>query len=202
MTRALLFDIGNVLIRFDPGIALRQLAPRSPHSPEEMAMRLKQWSRIPDYECGRMSTEEFFAETCSYLELSNLSLEEFTQVWCRIFLDEMPVSPVTVRSLKKRYRLVLISNTNAMHFGFIRQKFPVLAEFDDAVLSFQIGAMKPASAIFLEAVDRSGSGPAESFLIDDMEENISAARSLGIPGVRFDNETQLLGEFEQKGILA
>lgn len=200
MIRVLFFDIGNVLLPFDPWIPLRRLAGNSPYSPEELGDLLSRWGRVADFECGRLSSEEFFRETHSYLKLDGLSQEQFVKIWSGIFLDRMLVRPETLRSLKQKYRLALISNTNPMHFRFAQEKYPALAEFDDAILSFRVGMMKPALSIFEEAVARSGCAPEETFFIDDIEANVRAARSVGIPSVRFESEEQLLAEFKKRGI--
>ena len=200
ITRVLFFDIGNVLVPFDPQIAIRELAGSTPYSPEILTERLRRWRRISDFECGMISTEQFFAELSAYLRLSGLSFERFAKIWSGIFMDEMLISSATLDSLRDNYRLVLISNTNPLHFGFIRERFPRVGDFDDAVLSFQVGAMKPAREIFLNALQRSGCAPEESFFVDDIEDNVRGAQEVGIPGVRFKDEKQLLEALAKHGI--
>ena len=200
MTRALFFDIGNVLIRFDPRIALRGLAASTHRPEEEMVELLKGWRLVPEYECGRVSTIEFFDEICALLSLHPISMDDFREIWSGVFMQEMLVSPEILRTLRKSYRLGLISNTNELHFGVISEKFPVLSEFHDATLSFQVGAMKPAPEMFSQAVRRAGCAPGESLFIDDLEENVQAARAFGIPSIRFQTQEQLLAELLERGI--
>ncbi|HEV8132566.1 MAG TPA: HAD family phosphatase [Acidobacteriota bacterium] len=200
MIRALLFDMGNVLIRFDPHIALERLRAKTLYSPNQMVELLKQWPVILDYECGKIPTGEFFDALCSHLGLCDLNLEQFRDIWSSIFSEEMLVRPSVLRSLKQRYRLMLLSNTNAIHFDFIRQRFPVLQEFDDLLLSYQLRLVKPDPRIFHETVRRSQLAPEEIFYIDDVEDNVAAARAIGILGVRFQNEAQLLEELRKRGL--
>ena len=200
MTQVLLFDMGNVLIRFDSRIALAKLAPRTTYSPDQMIQLLKDWGGIWDYECGRLETQQFFTAICSHLNLCDLTLQEFMSIWSGIFFDDMLISPDTLRSLRRQHRLMLLSNTNAMHFDFIRDKFPVVAEFDETLLSYQLGLMKPDPRIFAEAVARARCEPSEIFYIDDIEENVQAALSVGIPGTRFESEERLLRELKKRGI--
>ena len=202
MTRVLLFDMGNVLVRFDSRIALAKLAPRTAYSPDQMIQLMKDWGAIWDYECGRLETQQFFTAICSHLNLCDLTLPEFMSIWSSIFFDDMLISPDTLRSLRRQHRLMLLSNTNAMHFDFIRHKFPVVSEFDETLLSYQLGLMKPDPRIFAEAVARARCEPSEIFFIDDIEENVQAALSVGIPGTRFESEEQLLRELKERGIKA
>jgi len=202
MTRVLLFDMGNVLVRFDSRIALAKLAPRTAYSPDQMIQLMKDWGAIWDYECGWLETQQFFTAICSHLNLCDLTLPEFMSIWSSIFFDDMLISPDTLRSLRRQHRLMLLSNTNAMHFDFIRHKFPVVSEFDETLLSYQLGLMKPDPRIFAEAVARARCEPSEIFFIDDIEENVQAALSVGIPGTRFESEEQLLRELKERGIKA
>ncbi|HEY2930368.1 MAG TPA: HAD family phosphatase [Acidobacteriota bacterium] len=201
MIRTILFDIGNVLIKFDPRLALQGLQGRTSYSTAEMVDLLRGWPRINDFESGRVKNEDFFDEICARLKLCDITAQQFADIWSAIFHEEMLVRPETLRSLKERYRLMLLSNTNPLHFGFMRTRYPVLGEFDDAILSFEVGAMKPEPEIFQAAMARAASRPDETVYVDDLEENLVAARSMGIFSIRFENEEQLLAEFRRRGVL-
>jgi HAD superfamily hydrolase (TIGR01509 family) len=200
MTRVLFFDIGNVLVSFDPHVAIRKLAVRTPYSPEAIAARLRGWGRIAEFECGRLSTPQFFEEFCSHLQMAGMTLESFTEAWSDIFPDQMLVRREVLQALQQNYRLILVSNTNPLHYGFLQDRFPFLDEFDDAVLSYKVGAMKPAREIFMAALEKGGCAPDEALLIDDLEVNVAAARSFGIPALRFCDEAQMLLELTGMGI--
>ena len=200
MIRTILFDIGNVLIRFDPRIALQKLAGNTSYSVSEMTGLLRGWPRIYDFECGRVKTADFFDEICARLNLCGLTAEQFAETWSAIFQEEMLVNPKTLLSLKERYRLMLLSNTNPLHFNFMQVRYPVLREFDDAILSYEVGAMKPEPEIFREALARSSSRPEETAYVDDIEENVIVAGQMGISSIRFESEEQMLREFRNRGI--
>ena len=112
-----------------------------------------------------------------------------------------PLLPESLlRGLASRYRLLLLSNTNAIHFEMIRQAYPMLRHFDDMVLSYQVGALKPGPEIFQVAIQRAGCRPEECFYTDDTAAHVEAARALGIDAEQFVDRGQLEGELTARGI--
>jgi putative hydrolase of the HAD superfamily len=105
-----------------------------------------------------------------------------------------------LEGLTKRYRLVLLSNTNAIHFEMVRANYPLLRHFDDLVLSYEVKAMKPDRRIFEIAVERAACRPEECFYTDDIPAFIEGARQLGIDAVRFESAEQLQREMRARGI--
>ena len=102
--------------------------------------------------------------------------------------------------LAAHYRLLLLSNTNAIHFEMLRASHPMLRHFHDLVLSYEVKAMKPRPEIFQAAIERAGCRAEECFYTDDIEAYVRAARSLGIDAVQFESAAQLGREFETRGI--
>jgi glycosyltransferase involved in cell wall biosynthesis len=85
-----------------------------------------------------------------------------------------------LEGLRKRYRLLLLSNTNAIHFAMIRENYPMLRHFHDFILSYEVKAMKPNPAIYREAVARAGCDAGECFFTDDIRDYVEAARREGL----------------------
>lgn len=200
MTRALLFDMGNVLIPFDIHRGYGELARHSGLPPEEVAVRIRESGLYNRYESGQVETEEFL-ELFSRLLGLNLSLEEFREVWNAIFLPETATSEQLIVQLKQRYRLVLLSNTNELHYGWLRERYSILNHFDDYTLSYEEKAMKPEERIYRAAVEKAGCTPAECFFTDDIERYVEAARSFGIDAETFTGEANLRQHLTVRGIL-
>ena len=95
---------------------------------------------------------------------------------------------------------MLLSNTNDIHFRFIRKHYPVLRHFDDFVLSYEVGVMKPDAGIYAEALRRAGVPPSECFFVDDKQVNVDAARKAGIDAVRFEGRERLESQLSERGI--
>jgi putative hydrolase of the HAD superfamily len=91
----------------------------------------------------------------------------------------------------ERYRLLVLSNTNAIHFAMVRQRYPILRHFDDLVLSYEVKALKPSPAIYREAIARAQCRPEECFYTDDIPAYVEGARREGIDAVQFESCAQL-----------
>ncbi len=155
---------------------------------------------MEQFERGELSAEQFAASACERLDVV-LPYERFCSVWCSIFDVQSQIPESLFASLKTRYRLVLLSNTNSIHFAALRSHCKAIPYFHDAILSFQVGAMKPQAAVFEAAVKRAGCRASECFYVDDTEAYVESARGLGIDAVRFESVARLHGELRTRGIL-
>jgi FMN phosphatase YigB (HAD superfamily) len=154
---------------------------------------------IRRYERGEISTSEFHSYLCETAKLK-LGLQDFCQLWSSVFLPDLIVSEELLVALKRKYPLILVSNTNEAHVDFIRSNYRVLDYFDGHVFSYEVGSLKPDPKIFERAIAVSGH-PAEAlFFTDDRAENISAAAQLGIRAHQFKTETQLVEALQQAGV--
>src|SRR5688572_3019821 len=115
---ALLFDLGKVLVDFDFELGMQRFTARCslPRQQLENVLRDERWIRR--YECGEISSADYF----EYLrEIGSLSMEldEFHESWSAVFLPGLMIPEQLLRTLKARYPLILVSNTNESHAGFI-----------------------------------------------------------------------------------
>jgi len=196
---ALLFDLGKVLVNFNFEKGLQALHASCSISRDQFEAVLwdKLWVRR--YERGEISTREFHNYLCEAAGL-RLTLPEFCATWSSVFLPDLLVSEELLASLRRRYPLVLISNTNEAHVEYIREKYRVLDYFNHLVFSYEVGSLKPDAKIFQHAI-ATAKLPAEAlFFTDDREENIVAARQLGIHAHQFVSEARLVDALQQAGV--
>lgn len=193
MIRTVFFDLGNVVLRFDkerilsefarlPGLSLpavRQLA----ESPVELEFE-KGLIDIPEY-IDRLNREGGLSEP--------ITLETLVAIWQKPF-EEIPAVCELIPVIKKQARLILLSNTNELHIRAIRKKTDILDQFDALVLSYEVNARKPDEAIYRKALEIAGSAPGECLFVDDLADNIYAARRIGIRAHRFSS-APLLRDF-------
>ena len=187
--RAVISDLGKVLLEFDHMISCRAVSDRCGLGPEEVYERIFRSDPAVEYELGRISSEAFADRVRKILGL-DAGREEIRRWWTEIFepMDEMEE---LVRSLAGRYSLVLLSNTNPWHFEFCLERFPVVGLFDAYALSYRVGRRKPAPEIFGEAVRLAGCAPGECVYIDDIPEYVEAASALGLQGIPFESPALL-----------
>jgi glucose-1-phosphatase len=105
-----------------------------------------------------------------------------------------------IEGIARNYRLVLLSNTNAIHFEMLRENYPLLRHFHALVLSYEVGAMKPLPLIYHRAIEAAGCLPEECFFTDDMAAYVTAARAQGIDAVQFQSAAQIEAELRKRGV--
>jgi putative hydrolase of the HAD superfamily len=196
---AILFDLGKVIVDFNFDTSVQALHSCCSISRDRFEEVLWDEEWIRRYERGEISTEEFHAYLCESASLT-MPLADFRSTWSSAFLPDLLVSEQFLATLKRKYPLILVSNTNEAHFEFIRSKYHALDYFDQHVLSYEVGSLKPDHKIFEHAIDVAGR-PAEAlFFTDDREENILAARELGIHAHQFQTQSKLLEALQDAGV--
>lgn len=198
MHKAVVFDLGKVLVPFDFKIGYRALEGACPYSADEIRSRIAQSGLVKPFETGLIEPEDFFTQLSAALGLS-IGYEGFCQAWSSIFFGQL-IADKVLESLAARYRLLLLSNTNAIHWQMIRANYPMLRYFHGCVLSFEERAMKPDPAIYRALVARAGCRPEECFFTDDIALNVEGARLMGIDAVQFESPAQLQREMASRGI--
>ena len=197
--KAILFDLGRVLVHFDFRIGYKALEPHCPFPAEEIPARLAPSGLVERFETGLVEPRDFFEQFRRILGL-DLDYERFGEIWSSIFTRAiLPES--LLEALARRYRLVLVSNTNALHFAVIRRCYPhLLRHFQAQVLSHEVHAMKPRPEIFRAAVEAAGCRAEECFYTDDIPPYVEAARAMGIDAVVFEGPEQIEREMRARGI--
>lgn len=199
MLRAFLFDIGNVLLRFDFSLALEKLAAEG-----EVANLLEVFPSIDRiklaYEDGQIERSAFLRGAFDVLRYRGTETG-FVAAWAEIFEPNTPMVELVER-LHGRYRLYLLSNTSDIHRDYIFRVYPFFSLFDAGIYSYEVRASKPSPAIFQQAIDRLGLEPAATFFIDDLLPNIETARSLGFQTHHYhhDQHEALLAALKTIGI--
>jgi putative hydrolase of the HAD superfamily len=199
MIRTLLFDLGDVLVKLDFDRAYRAAAKLRAGSPEEVRRLLHEADLAGPYERGEIDSTEFHRRCDSLLGLG-LDFEAFSGLWGDMFAQDELVSPSFVEALGRNYRLAILSNTNPLHHAWLLPRYPVLDLFSQAILSFEVGAMKPSATIYDAALKATGSRAEECFFTDDREENIEGARALGIRAERFTGQAALEDTLDALGV--
>lgn len=197
--RAIIFDIGRVLVRLDIAGAMRGLAGSVSLSPEETWAAIEHDPRWRDWQEGRMSSRDWQLHICRRLGVE-LTFEQFTEVWNRV-LDPYPLidSPL-LEYLSKHYRLAVLSNTDPLHVAELERRFDFFRFFPRRIYSCTVGATKPSPLIFREAL-RACKVTAEAALyIDDIPAYVDAARQLGMSGIVFRSSAQLAADLAGLGL--
>jgi putative hydrolase of the HAD superfamily len=183
--RAILFDIGNVLLRFDFSICLKALAAQSDlEDPLATFARFDQVKAA--YEDGQFDRAAFLRAVFDVLNYRGTE-PEFIAAWENIFEPNKPMHAL-VEQLHPRYPLYLLSNTNDIHREFFMKRWPVFRHFTGGTYSDIVHASKPSRAIYEIACRDLALEPASTFFIDDLLPNIETARALGFQTHHYHHE--------------
>lgn len=198
-----IFDFGNVIALFDYRIAAARLGAPLGLSGEALmdkAGKLGFRDLLMDFESGRVTPDSFVLELKNRLELPQ-DPDRIAADWADIFSPNDPVHSLAHELKDSGIKLVLGSNTNAIHASqFVRQFDSLLKRFDALVFSHEVGAMKPAAAFYDRCVAVSGSPAERCLFIDDMPENVQGALDRGLQALHFRDAETLKYDLKSLGL--
>ncbi len=197
--RAVFFDIGNVLLRFSSRDVLKTIAWEVRGRPITLAKYL--WNsdigaRIERGEIGGERLYQMFQEELGYKGTP----AQFRLLWCDHFTLDRGSNALLKRAAKN-VPTYLLSNTNALHIDFIRERYEFPSVVRGAILSHEVGVRKPDPAIYRAALKLSGTKPEETVFVDDLKPNVEAAKKIGMIAILFKNADDLRRRFEALGIV-
>ena len=201
--RAVIFDIGRVLVRVDVQRAKAGLAKGLALTPEEVWAAIEKDPHWPDWQEGRLAPRDWHLNLTKRLGFS-LNFDEFTAVW-NSALDPVPIHANGLfEGLSKRYRLGLLSNTDPIHVAQLESSYDFFRFFPKAVriYSCSVGVSKPDPLIYREALRACKVRAEEAVYIDDIPAYVEAARKLGLHGIYFQSPEQLHQDLAALGVEA
>jgi len=199
MIRTLIFDLGKVIVPFDFTRGYEAMEKLSGLRAAEIPKRIGSTDLVIRLETGLLSPREFVQQLSELLGL-RVDYDHFCQIWGSIFLPDILIPEAMLESLARRYRMLLLSNTNAIHFEMIRERYPFVRHFHSLILSHEVKALKPSPAIYREAIARAGCAAGECFFTDDIAAYVEAARKEGIDAEQFVSLEKLQQDLRTRGI--
>jgi HAD superfamily hydrolase (TIGR01509 family) len=198
--KAVVFDIGKVLLDFDYGIAARAMAAHCDRRPEEIRGALDHSPLLFDYETGRMTTPEFFARVQAAIGFRG-GLDLFKRMFADIFAP-MPEMVALHRQLRERgVPTYILSNTNEIAVGHIRERYAFFAGFNGYSLSYEQRSMKPDARIYEAVEEMSSCRGAELLYLDDRPENVAAGAARGWQAIQHLDPAVTLPLVTKTGVL-
>lgn len=199
MIQTVIFDLGGVIVPLDFTAVPKRLAGFSRCSAEVIAERMAASTLPAEYERGELSSEEFYCQFANILSLE-ASMEDFQEIWCDLFPPHALFPAEWVEAVRQQKRVLLLSNTNEIHYEWIRERYPHLGHMDHHVLSYKVGALKPDPAIYKAAIAQAGCAPEECFFTDDVMKYVDGARAAGIDAEQFLGPDKLKADLAARGI--
>ncbi|SFU59840.1 glucose-1-phosphatase [Xenorhabdus koppenhoeferi] len=179
-----IFDMGNVIIDID---FKRVLAVWSNLSGTPLATLTAKFSLndiFGKHECGQVSDNEFAEMVCDEMEIS-LSFEQFAEGWNAVFIGIRQEIIELMNKLRTQgHRVVVLSNTNHLHFDYLSVHYPEIAASADLLyLSQELGMRKPEPDIFKHVLEAEGVTADRAIFFDDVLEHVEAAIQSGINAI-------------------
>ena len=199
--KAVVFDIGNVILRFDVPAILKEISAALGRHPIQVARSLLDTKRISALERGEIGSEELYRIFRDELGYRG-SFPQFKKLWCDHFSLERRTAAL-LKKVSQRVPTYLLSNTHALHYDFIKSRYAFIKCVRGAALSHELGMRKPEPRIFKAALKLAGvKDPAQALFIDDLELNVAGARKAGLQAIRYRGPEDLTRRLKSFGLLA
>ena len=197
--RAVIFDIGRVIIRVDLERSFADFGKHDGLSAEQVWSALETDARWQDWQEGRLTPLDWHSHLCKKFHLS-FNFGEFCESWNRV-LDPVTLLPDELfERLAARCPIALLSNTDPIHVAHLEATFQFVRHFPVRVYSCRVGACKPGPLIYHHTLRELVAIPEETLYIDDLRENVETAVGLGMTGFHFTSPGELLSEFSRLGL--
>ncbi|MGO4905988.1 HAD family hydrolase [Flavobacterium sp. W20_MBD1_R3] len=178
MINTIIFDFGDVFINLD----------KQATSTAFKKLGLKEWNADLDqlstaFETGKVSREDFLLGIQKHIP--EASIKEILAAWNAILLDFPLYRLEFLQMLSQKYRLFLLSNTDAIHIETFEQTNGISFYrdfyqcFEKVYFSFELGLKKPNPEAFLHVINNHELAPKRTLFVDDKKENTDAALALG-----------------------
>jgi putative hydrolase of the HAD superfamily len=201
-TQAVLFDLGNVLIRINMGNFWNTLGLECPLKPFQHRDEIIPFSR--SFEAGEIPKEEFLAG------LEETFRGRFKPAELEAAFNSILVHPIKgmddlVRRVSSVCATGLVSNTNELHYAATVARWNIVQLLPRHYLSFRLHAMKPDAAYYRSVLDDLQKDihcvPEQVVFIDDLVKNIEGAERAGMRGIQFKSVCTLEEELKGLGVL-
>ena len=193
-----IFDLGGVLVGVDFMRACRRLSAVAGLPPGDICEAILGGTEKAAHDAGRLDSKAFAARCCAKMGL-DLPYSEFVEAWCDIFVEQREVTCL-LDEIAVHADLVLLSNTDSLHFDFLRRRYDFLGKFAKLVLSYEVGHAKPERQIFERALGACARG-SRVIYFDDVAEFVAAARACGLPAEQFVGVDKLVRDLMQFDVL-
>ncbi|RAO99231.1 hypothetical protein PW5551_04650 [Petrotoga sp. 9PW.55.5.1] len=195
----IVFDLGNVLFKFEPDEILDGLF-NDYHTKEKLKQSVFKTTIWRELDRGSLS---LFQAKKLFID-KNPDLKDEIEVlldnW-KNFLHPIDENVKLLPELKKNNRLYILSNFHEEAFNYITNKYSFFELFDGMVVSYEVKLIKPERKIYEILLSRYSLVPQDTIFVDDTEENIKAAQELGINGLLYKSELSLEDLFKLEKVL-
>ena len=196
-----LFDLGNTLIKLAYERVLGNICAEATCTRDELIEILEDAGGYRDMERGAVTFWEFYEHVCDRSGYRG-SIRDFHTIWSDFFDGPIVGMEELLERIRAKYRVAFLSNSNEVHAEVIPKKFASLFQKDDRfIFSHRFKVAKPDPEMFRRALEVLGALPQHVVFVDDLLENVTAARSVGLTAFQFIDAGKLARELEGEKLL-
>lgn len=199
MIDVIVFDLGGVLVNVNFESRLGMLFDNSKSSRNTLRDKAGFLALLRHYETGKISAVDFHERLIDLLGI-DLTFDEFVIASNDAIESGDDGIDAVVKTLSEKYQLVILSNTNPVHFEHIKEKYSIISLFDQLLLSYEIGVLKPDIEAYEKVILSTSKSVSQHLFIDDRIENIIAAKNFGMDGIQFKSVKNLIESLKERGI--
>jgi FMN phosphatase YigB (HAD superfamily) len=198
--RAVVFDLGKVLLDFDYNRVVQRIGAHCACPPHELLKLLDQSPLLHEFETGLITIEQFYERVCHGSGFRG-RLEDFAEPFGDIFTPVAEMVKLHSALREADYLTALFSNTNELAIRHFEERYPFLKTFDQKFYSCRERLMKPAMELYRIVEKKLGLSGAAILYIDDRVENYEAGRAAGWDSILHISPEQTWSEVRARGVL-
>jgi 2-haloacid dehalogenase len=198
---AFVFDIGNVLIDWDPRYLYQKLIPGGKDRIDQFLQEIHftEWNTHQDR--GRSFAEGVSLLCAQYPQYAEL-IRAYDERYEESIAGAITGTVEILRQLKRNsHRLFGLSNWPAEKFALVRPQYAFFDLFEQIIISGEVGMAKPEPGIFSLTLERIKLPAMKCIFIDDSARNIAVAIEFGFNTIQFTSPIQLATELRERGLL-
>ena len=198
MIKNVIFDIGNVLLNFEPKVYVQsKIIENKVEEIYDSIFKSEEW---PMLDRGTISEEEAKANIINRKIENEDFINSVFENWYDI-LTPIEGSVEVLKKLKEKgYKVFYLSNFHLAAFEYVIKKYDFFELFDGGVVSYKENLIKPEKEIYEKVIHNYKINPSQTVFIDDMKENVEVAIKQGIKGIVLENTKNLREELEKLSI--
>jgi putative hydrolase of the HAD superfamily len=192
----IIFDLGEVIVDLDPQAVVDEFSRLTKADGKQIRDFIVQSNYLYEYETGQLSDNQF-VDAVNGLFQTSVSVEDFQKAWNMMIKGISSERLQFLDKLMKTHQVLLLSNTNRMHEVHFDQLVHQMTgklmkdHSHHAYYSHQIGHRKPDQSIYHYVLDDQQLDPKKSLFLDDREENILAAKAVGLKAAQVHYPDQI-----------
>jgi len=196
MIKAIILDMGGVVLTSQLGTVLEEIAKKLSIDPKEFGHFYYRYKQ--ELQSGKLKVSDF----AKLVQKEFKPTKEIIPIWTDAYLRTMTLNlPLLnlIENLRNKYKIGCITNTTDLHAQLNKER-KAFRYFDEVIISCDVGLVKPNKEIFELMLKKLNVKAKDCIFVDDHENHVQAAEKLGMNGIVFRNTSEFIQKLKVLGI--